>query len=172
VSPMPSVPARSSTPSTADPRAVTTTIRPPKLDRVLNAIVMGPVFIGTGIAIALAATAPDASARAFLVVLGVAFVATGIWLTSRLPRLAVHLTDDELRYHGFLVSWTAPREGITAVLDDAWVEWRDPAGRGRRRQLGLLTRAWEDDGTTFAPRWRWRREALLQVRAWATGPDD
>ena len=136
---------------------MTTTIRPPKLDCVLNAIVMGPVLAGTGVAIALAATAPDASARVFLVVLGAAFVATGIWLTSRLPRVAVHLADDELRYDGFLVSWTIPRAGITAVLDDAWVEWRDTAGRDRRRQIGLLTRAWEDDGTKFARYWRWRR---------------
>ncbi|MBF4583443.1 hypothetical protein ITJ54_12270 [Curtobacterium sp. VKM Ac-2865] len=149
---------------------MTTTIRPPKLDRVLNVIVMGPVFMGTGVAIALAATSPDASARVFLAVRGAVFVATGIWLTSRLPRVSVQLLDDELRYDGFLVSWTLPREGITAVLDDAWVEWRDPAGRERRRQIGLLTRAWEDDGTKFAPYWRWRREALLQVREWATGP--
>ncbi|WP_267423986.1 MULTISPECIES: hypothetical protein [unclassified Curtobacterium] len=150
---------------------MTTTIRPPKLDRVINVIVMGPVFIGTGVTIALAATSPDASARVFLVVLGAVFVATGIWLTSRLPRVAVHLTDDALRYDGFLVSWTLPRSGITAVLDDAWVEWRDTAGRERRRQIGLLTRAWEDDGTKFAPYWRWRREALLRVREWVTGPD-
>ena len=33
---------------------MTTTIRPPKLDRVINVIVTGPVFIGTGVAIALA----------------------------------------------------------------------------------------------------------------------
>lgn len=144
-----------------------TTIRPPRLDRILNAVVFGPVFVGTGVAVAAVAFVPGASVRVFVFVLGAAFVAGGIWVTARLPRVAVHLSDDVLRYSGFLVSWEAPRSGITTVLDDAFVEWDDPSGARRRRQIGMLTRAWQDDGTKFAPLWRWRREALLQVRAWA-----
>lgn len=144
-----------------------TTIRPPRLDRILNLIVFGPVMIGTGVALASVAFVPGASARVFVFVLGVAFIAGGTWATARLRRVAVHLSDETLRYSGFLSSWTAPRAGITAVLDDAYVEWRDDRGVGHRRQIWLLTRAWEDDGTRFAPLWRWRREALLEVRAWA-----
>lgn len=144
-----------------------TTIRPPRLDRILNAVVFGPVFVGTGVAVAAVAFVPGASVRVVVFVLGAAFVAGGIWVTARLPRVAVHLSDDTLRYSGFLVSWEAPRSGITTVLDDAFVEWDDPSGAQRRRQIGMLTRAWQDDGTKFAPLWRWRREALLQVRAWA-----
>lgn len=143
-----------------------TTIRPPRLDRILNLIVFGPVFIGTGVALASVAFVPGASARVFVFVLGAAFIAGGIWATARMQHVAVHLSDDTLRYSGFLVSWSAPRAGITAVLDDAIVEWRDDDGIEHRRQMWLLTRAWEDDGTKFAPLWRWRREALLEVRAW------
>jgi len=144
-----------------------TTIRPPRLDRILNRIVFGPVMIGTGVALAGVAFVPGASARVFVFVLGVAFIAGGTWATARLRRVAVHLCDDTLRYSGFLSSWTAPRAGITAVLDDASVEWHDDHGAEHRRQIWLLTRAREDDGTKFAPLWRWRREALLEVRAWA-----
>lgn len=144
-----------------------TTIRPPRLDRVLNVIVFGPVIIGTGATLASVAFAPGASARVFLFVLGAACIAGGVWATARIRRVAVHLSDDTLRYSGFLVSWSASRAGITAVLDDAFVEWCDDLGIEHRRQMWLLTRAREDDGTKFAPLWRWRREALLQVRAWA-----
>jgi len=148
-----------------------TTIRPPRLDRILNRIVFGPVMIGTGVALASVAVVPGASAPVFVLVLGAAFIAGGIWATARTRHVAVHLSDDTLRYSGFLSSWTAPRAGITAVLDDAFVEWRDDHGAEHRRQIWLLTRAREDDGTKFAPRWRWRREALLEVRAWAAAPE-
>jgi hypothetical protein len=144
-----------------------TTIRPPRFERLLTLVVFGPVFIGIGITLAAVALVPGASSRGFVVVLGVAFVAGGLWTSIRQPRVAVHLSDDRLRYSGFFVSWDAPRAGITTVLDDAFVEWRDDHGVEHRRQMWLLTRAWEDDGTKFAPLWRWRREALLQVRAWA-----
>ncbi|MBT1606831.1 hypothetical protein [Curtobacterium flaccumfaciens] len=144
-----------------------TTIRPPRLDRTLTAVVFGPVIIGTGVTLASVAFLPGASVRVFVFILGAAFIAGGTWATARLRRVAVHLCDDTLRYSGFLSSWTAPRAGITAVLDDAFVEWRDDHGAEHRRQIWMLTRAWEDDGTKFAPLWRWRREALLEVRAWA-----
>lgn len=143
------------------------TIRPPRLDCVLNIIVFGPVGIGTGVAVASVAFSPGVSARVFVFVLGVVFAATATWVLVRLPRVAVRLSDDVLRYEGFLLSWTAPRSGITAVLDDAFVEWRDDCGTGHRRQIWMLTQAWEADGTRFAPLWRWRRAALLEVRAWA-----
>ena len=144
-----------------------TTIRPPRPDRILNLIVFGPVMIGTGVALAGVAFVPGASTRVFVVVLGAACIAGGIWATARTRHVAVHLSDDTLRYSGFFVSWTAPRAEITTVLDDAFVEWRDDHGAGHRRQIWLLTRAQEDDGTKFARLWRWRREALLEVRAWA-----
>lgn len=142
-------------------------IRPPRLGRVLAFVVLCPVMIGTGIALGSVAFVPGASARAFVLVLGVAFVAIGVWATVRVPRVAVRLSDDVLRYEGFLLSWTAPRSGISAVLDDAFVEWRDDGGTEHRRQIWMLTQAWEADGTKFAPLWRWRRAALLEVRAWA-----
>ena len=147
-----------------------TTLRPPRLDRVLAFIVFGPVWIGTGLALASVAFVPGASARVFVLVVGAAFVAGGIWTTIRLSRVAVHLSDDTLRYDGLLVSWTAPRAGISAVLDDAFVEWRDASGAEHRRQIWMLTMAWRDDGTKFAPLWRWRREALIDVRRWAGAP--
>jgi hypothetical protein len=150
---------------------VTTTIRPPRLDRILFVIVFGPVWIGTGLTLVSLALDPEASARAFLVVLGAVFVMSGVWLLVRLPRVAIHLSDDTLRYDGFLVSWSVPRAGITAVIDDTYVEWRDLSGNDRRRQLGMLAPAHRDDGTKFAPYWRWRREGLLQVRAWAADTD-
>lgn len=144
-----------------------TTVRPPRLDRVLYVIVFGPVWIGTGTAIALAGLSPDAASRVFLVVLGTVFVVTGVAIVVRLRRVAIHLSDDTLRYDGFLVSWSAPRAGITVVLDDTSVEWHDPSGHEHRRQLWMLAPAYRDDGTVFARHWRWRREGLLQVRAWA-----
>jgi hypothetical protein len=146
---------------------VTTTIRPPRLDRVLNTVVFGPVAVGTGIVLASVAFVPGVSARVFCFVLGAAVVALGTVVSVRLPRVAVRLTEDRLEYVGFLLSWSAPRAGIDTVLDDGFVEWRDERGVEHRRQIGLLTRAWEDDGTRFAPLWRWRREGLLRVRAWA-----
>lgn len=144
-----------------------TTIRPPLLDRILSLIVFGPVMIGTGVALASVAFVPGTSAPVFVFLLGAAFIAGGTWATARTRHVAVHLSDDTLRYSGFLSSRTALRAGITAVLDDAFVEWRDDHGAEHRRQIWLLTRAREDDGTKFAPLWRWRREALLEVRAWA-----
>ncbi|PZE66347.1 MULTISPECIES: hypothetical protein [unclassified Curtobacterium] len=143
-----------------------TTIRPPRLDHVLTVVVSGPVIIGTGVTLASVAFVPGASARVFVFILGAAFIAGGIWATARTRHVAVHLSDDTLRYSGFFVSWTAPRAEITMVLDDAFVEWRDDHGAEHRRQIWLLTRAREDDGTKFAPLWRWRHEALLEVRAW------
>lgn len=137
-----------------------TTIRPPLLDRILSLIVFGPVMIGTGVALASVAFVPGTSAPVFVFLLGAAFIAGGTWATARTRHVAVHLSDDTLRYSGILSSWTAPRAGITAVLDDAFVEWRDDHGAEHRRQIWLLTRAREDDGTKFAPLWRWRREAL------------
>lgn len=144
-----------------------TAIRPPRLDRVLAFVAFCPVTIATGIALGSVAFVPGSSARGFILVLGVACVGIGVWVTIRLPRVAVRLTDDTLRYDGFLLSWSAPRSGITTVLDDAFVEWRDDSGTEHRRQIWMLTQAWEDDGTKFAPLWRWRRAALLEVRAWA-----
>jgi len=134
---------------------------------MLAVVLFGPVVIGTGVAVAIAAVVSGASARGVVVVLGAALVVVGIWAVVRLPRVAVHLSDDTLRYSGFLVSWTAPRGEITAVLDDAHIEWREPSGARRRRQIWMLNQAWEDDGTRFASVWRWRREALLEVRDWA-----
>ena len=146
---------------------MTILIRPPRLDRVLTAVVFGPVVIGTGIVLASVAFDPGASAQVFCFVLGAAFVALGTVVSVRLPRVAVRLTEDRLEYVGFLVSWSAPRAGIDTVLDDAFVEWHDEHGADHRRQIGLLTRARDDDGAKTAPLWRWRREGLLQVRAWA-----
>jgi len=134
---------------------------------MLAVVLFGPVVTGTGVAVAITAIVSGASVRGLLVALGAALVAVGIWAVVRLPRVAVHLSDDTLRYSGFLVSWTAPRGEITAVLDDAYIEWREPFGARRRRQIWMLTQAWEDDGTMFASLWRWRREALLEVRDWA-----
>ncbi|MCJ1714620.1 hypothetical protein ACLBWP_05990 [Microbacterium sp. M1A1_1b] len=146
---------------------MSTAIRAPRWQRVVTAVVLGPVLVGTGLAVGAVAFVPGASARAFVAVLGVAFVVGGVWLCIRLPRVAIRLDDDTLRYDGFLVSWTAPRAGITTVLDDCFVEWQDAAGRQRRRQLWMLAPAYRDDGTKTAPLWRWRRQALLQVRDWA-----
>ncbi|WP_420368504.1 hypothetical protein [Curtobacterium sp. L1-20] len=146
---------------------MTTVVRPPRLDRVLFVVAFGPVGIGTGIAVASVAFVPGASARVFCFVLGAAFVAVGTVVSVRLPRVGIRMTDDRLEYVGFLVSWRAPRSGIRAVLDDAFVEWRDEHDVEHRRQLWVLTPAYEDDGTVFARYWRWRRAGLLQVRAWA-----
>jgi len=146
---------------------VTTVVRPPRLDRVLSAVAFGPVGFGTGVAVASVAFVPGASARVFCFVLGAAFVALGIVVCLRLPRVAIRLTDESLEYVGFIASWRAPRSGITAVLDDAFVEWRDEQDVEHRRQLWLLTPAYVDDGTRFARYWRWRRAGLLQVRDWA-----
>lgn len=144
-----------------------TTIRLPRLDRVLALVVFGPVWIGTGIALVSVAFVPGSSAHVFVVVLGAVFVAGGIWTSSRVPRVGVQLTEDTLRYDGYLLSWSAPRAGVSAVLDDGFVEWHDGAGAEHRRQIWMLTQARKDDGSRFARYWLWRREALLDVRQWA-----
>lgn len=146
-----------------------TVVRPPRWERVLNAVVMGPLMIIVGGVVASVAFVPEASAKAFVFVLGAAFVVVGVWGLLRVRHVGVHLSEDTLRYRGFLLSWSAPRAGITTVLDDAFVEWRDEHGDEHRRQMWLLAQAWEDDGTKFAPLWRWRREGLLAVRDWAGG---
>lgn len=112
-----------------------TAIRPPRLDRVLGFVAFCPVMIGAGIALSSVAFVPGSSARGFVLVLGVVFVGIGVWGTIRLPRVAVRLTDDMLRYDGFLMRWSVPRSGITVVLDDAFVEWRDDRGTEHRRQI-------------------------------------
>lgn len=144
-----------------------TVVRPPRWQRVLNAIVMGPLMVIVGGFVASVAFEPEASARGFVFVLGSLFVVIGVWSLVRSRNVGVHLSDETLQYRGFLLSWSAPRAGITTVLDDAFVEWRDGRGDEHRRQMWLLARAWEDDGTKFAPLWRWRREGLLAVRGWA-----
>lgn len=144
-----------------------TIVRPPRWERLLNAIVLGPLMIIVGGFVTSVVFEPEASAKGFVFVLGSVFVVIGVWSLVRTRRVGVHLSEDTLRYHGFLLSWSAPRAGITTVLDDAFVEWRDRHGDEHRRQMWLLTRAAEDDGTTFAPLRRWRREGLLTVREWA-----
>ncbi|WIB76735.1 hypothetical protein DEJ28_13890 [Curtobacterium sp. MCPF17_002] len=144
-----------------------TTVRAPRWERIANAVVFGPVMVGTGIVLAWVTSVPESSAKGFVLVLGVALVAAGVLVAVRAPRVAVHLSEDTLRYDGFLISWEARRADITSVLDDAFVEWRDSTGTQHRRQLWLLVRAWEDDGTRFARLWRWRRTGLMQVREWA-----
>jgi hypothetical protein len=144
-----------------------TVIRPPRWQRVLNAIVLGPLMIVVGGFVASVGFEPEASAKGFVFVLGAVSVAFGVWSLVRARHVGVHLSEDTLRYRGFLLSWSAPRAGITTVLDDAFVEWRDGRGDEHRRQMWLLTPAREDDGTQFAPVWRWRREGLLAVRGWA-----
>ncbi|WP_439688989.1 hypothetical protein ACRQ4C_13415 [Curtobacterium sp. SP.BCp] len=144
-----------------------TIVRPPRWQRGLDAIVMGPLTIIVGGAVASVAFVPEASAKGFVFVLGSAFVVLGACGLIRVRHVGVHLSEDTLSYRGYVLSWQAPRAGITAVLDDAFVEWRDGRGGEHRRQMWLLTQAWEDDGTKFAPQWRWRREGLLAVREWA-----
>lgn len=92
---------------------MTTTIRPPRLDRVLNTVVFGPVAVGTGIVLASVAFVPGVSARVFCFVLGAAVVALGTVVSVRLPRVAVRLTEDRLEYVGFLLSWSARGPGST-----------------------------------------------------------
>ncbi|WIE74951.1 hypothetical protein [Curtobacterium sp. MCSS17_007] len=144
-----------------------TLVRAPRWERILTVVVLGPLVICTGIALLSVVFIPGSSARATVGALGALLVITGSVLSVRASRVGVRLSDDELRYDGFLVSWRAPRDGITTVLDDGSVEWRDDRGAGQRRQIWLLTQAWEDDGTRFAQLWRWRREGLLRVRDWA-----
>lgn len=147
-----------------------TVIRPPRWERALNAIVVGPLMIIVGGFVASVAFEPEASAKGFEFVLGSVFVALGVWCLVRARHVGVHLSEETLLYRGFMFSWSAPRADITTVLDDAFVEWRDARGEEHRRQMWLLTQAREDDGTVFAPLWRWRREGLLQVRGWAGAP--
>ncbi|PZF58344.1 hypothetical protein DEJ23_05650 [Curtobacterium sp. MCSS17_008] len=144
-----------------------TLIRAPRWERILTVVVLGPLTIATGAVVAAVAFDPGTAASGFVVVLGSALVVPGTWITVRARRVGVSLSDETFRYRGFLLSWSAPRRQITAVLDDAFVEWRDERGVEHRRQVWLLTQVWEDDGTKFAPLWRWRREGLLLIRAWA-----
>jgi hypothetical protein len=144
-------------------------VRAPAGERTTNAVALGPLPIGVGAALIGVAFVPETSARVLVAVLGVIMVVFGAWTTSRARRVAVRLGDQELRYDGYVLSWSVPRAQITTVLDDGYVEWVDDAGRQRRRQIGLLTKAREDDGTKFAPYWIWRREGLLRVREWASG---
>lgn len=144
-----------------------TVVRPPRWQRLLSAMVSGPLMVIVGGFVASVAFEPEASARGFVFVLGAVFVVIGVWSLVRARNVGVHLSGDTLEYRGFLFSWSAPRAGITTVLDDAFVEWRDGHGDEHRRQMWLLTQAWEDDGTKSAPLWRWRREGLLAVRDWA-----
>lgn len=125
------------------------------------------LFVLVGVVSLLGGSSTAGGSRVVLATMGAAFAVVGVVLVVRAPRVAVRLSDDELRYDGFLLSWSAPRRQVTTVLDDAVVEWRDDHGVEHRRQIWLLTQAWEDDGTRFARLWRWRREGLLQVRAWA-----
>jgi hypothetical protein len=142
-------------------------IRAPAWERSANTAAIGPLQIVVGAVLFGVAAVPEASARVFVAVLGVLLVGCGAWTTSRARRVAVRLGEQELRYDGYLLSWSVPRRQITTVLDDGYVEWVDDVGRQRRRQIGLLTKAYEDDGTKFAPYWIWRREGLLRVREWA-----
>ena len=142
-------------------------IRAPEWERGANTAALGPLQIVVGAVLIAVAFVPEASARVFIVALGVLMVGFGAWTTARARRVAVRLGDEELRYDGYVLSWSVPRAQITTVLDDGYVEWVDETGHQRRRQIGLLTKAYEDDGTKFAPDWIWRREGLLRVREWA-----
>lgn len=142
-------------------------IRAPARERSANTAALGPLQIVVGGVLVGVAFVPEASARVFVGILGLVMVGFGVWTTARARRVAVHLGDQELRYDGYVLSWSVPRAQITTVLDDGYVEWVDDAGRQRRRQIGLLTKAYEDDGSKFAPYWIWRREKLLRVREWA-----
>ncbi|MBT2503610.1 hypothetical protein [Curtobacterium sp. ISL-83] len=142
------------------------TIRAPRWQRRLELGVSALLTV-MGIGLGLAGRSEDGGAGAVMVTVGALVGLPGIAMVLRWRGVAVRLSDTTLRYDGYLLSWQAPRDGITVVLDDATVEWRDGSGVEHRRQLWLLTQAWEDDGTRFAPIWRWRREALLAVREWA-----
>jgi hypothetical protein len=144
-------------------------VRAPARERTANTVALGPLPIGVGAVLVGVAFVREASARVLVAVLGVVVMAFGAWTTSRARRVSVRLGDQELRYDGYLLSWSVPRAQITTVLDDGYVEWVDDTGRQRRRQIGLLTKAYEDDGTKFAPHWIWRRDGLLRVREWAGG---
>ncbi|WP_439692379.1 hypothetical protein ACRQ4B_15990 [Curtobacterium sp. SP.BCo] len=146
-----------------------TTIVAPRWERIANGVlfafftVAGP-FIGSAVFV------PGSSAHGLLVSIAVVFVAIGVWGLARSPRVAVHLTDDELLIVGFFTTATIPRDAITVVLDDCTVEWTPPDHgdvRGRRSAIWLFRPAYQDDGSPFARFWRWRRDGLLQVRAWA-----
>lgn len=144
-----------------------TVIRAPRWEQVLTVIVLGPLTIATGVVGTAMAIDSDPAATGFVFVLASALVGLGAWITVRARGVGVYLSDETLRYRGFLLSWSVPRQQVTSVLDDAFVEWRDDRGVEHRRQVWLLTQAREDDGTRFAPLWRWRREGLLRVRHWA-----
>jgi len=141
-------------------------LRASRWERIAN-LVMGAVLALMGLSSPLIFLVPGSSARVFCVVLGALFAVAGITLTVRALRVAVVLDTDELRYTGFFASTTIPRDAITTVLDDCTVEWRSPDGRERRTALWVFRPAYVDDGTNFAPYWRWRRAGLLRVRQWA-----
>ncbi|MCS6562389.1 MULTISPECIES: hypothetical protein [Curtobacterium] len=140
-----------------------TVVRPPRWELVLTT---STLWILSAIGAATAA-AGIVHGDVLLVVVGSVCAVPGGWAAVRAPRVGVRLAADQLRYEGWLVGWTAPRQAITVVLDDGSVEWRDGRGVEQRRHMAMLAQAWEDDGTKFAPYWRWRREGLLQVRQWA-----
>lgn len=141
-------------------------LRASRWERIAN-LVMGAVLALMGLSSPLLFVVPGSSARVFCVVLGGLLAIAGIVLTVRALRVAVVLDVDELRYTGFFVSTTIPKSAITTVLDDCTVEWRSPDGRERRTALWVFRPAYVDDGTKFAPYWRWRREGLVRVREWA-----
>jgi hypothetical protein len=142
-------------------------IRAPRWERTADAAALGPLQVVVGVVLIGVTFVPAASARVFVVVLGTLFVGSGLWMTFRARRVAVHLHDQVLRYDGYVLSWSVPRVQITTVLDDGFVEWADDVGRQHRRQIWLLTKAHRDDGTRSAPYWIWRREGLLRIREWA-----
>ncbi|ROP61163.1 hypothetical protein [Curtobacterium sp. ZW137] len=141
-------------------------LRASRWERIAN-LVMGAVLALMGLSSPLLFLVPGSSARVFCVALGALFAVAGITLTVRALRVAVVLDTDELRYTGFFASATIPRDAITTVLDDCTVEWRSADGRERRTALWVFRPAYVDDGTKFAPYWRWRRAGLLRVRQWA-----
>ena len=140
-----------------------TTIRPPRWEAVPTTCSLW-LLAATCTGMALAGIVEG---TVLITVIGSIGAVPSTWAAFRAPRVGVGLDADRLRYRGWVVWWTVPREAITAVLVDAFVEWRDDSGTEHRRQIWMLTQAWEDDGTKFAPLWRWRRAALLEVRAWA-----
>jgi len=129
------------------------------------------VFIAValmGLASPLLLLVPGASAGVAMA-FGVVWAAIGLVVGLRSPRVGVTLTHDQLRYVGFLRTTTIPRRAITAVTDDATVEWMPDPGLGRSTALGIFRPAYEDDGTVFARSWVWRRQGLERVQRWAEG---
>lgn len=145
---------------------MTETITAPTWERVAN-IVVHAILVVTGVIVASVAWVPGSSAHGLVLVLGGGLAVAGVWLLVRAWRVAVVLTEDTLRVVGFFVTRTIPRAGITVVLDNAAVEWRDTAGREHTTGLWLFRPPYVDDGTVFARFWRWRRAGMVRVREWA-----